>query len=127
MVEQQLPDAELDVMVCLWQKGPSTAREVREALSTQRPMRHATVFTLLKRLESKRLVAREKGPVGKAFVYRALVRPAKTHKRILGDLLDRVFQGSGIALVASLLESRPPTADEIDELENLLKELRRKK
>jgi hypothetical protein len=38
--------------------------------------------------------------------------------------LDRVFAGNGVALVASLLESRPPTEAEIAELERLLKDLR---
>jgi BlaI family penicillinase repressor len=126
MAKRQLPDAELEVMACLWQRGPATAREIRDALHAQRPMVQASVFTLLKRLEVKGLVAREKGPVGKAFVYRAIDKPASTQRHLLGSLVDRVFRGSGIALVASLLESRPPTESEIDDLEKLLAELRQR-
>ncbi len=110
MAEPQLPDAELDVMACLWQGGALTARAVREALAGKRPMAHASVCTLLKRLEDKGLVVRSKGDAGKAFVYQPKTRPGATRRRLLGELIDRLFGGSGVALVSSLLESRPPTS-----------------
>jgi BlaI family transcriptional regulator, penicillinase repressor len=124
MTQHQLPDAELDVMACLWRGGRLTAREVREALAQKRPMAHASVCTLLKRLEDKGLVARSKGSVGKAFVYQAQTQVGATRRRLLGELLDRLFGGSGVALVSSLLESRPPTRAELDELQSLLDGLR---
>jgi len=124
MAQPSLPDAELDLMACLWRLGHATAADLREALHPKRPLAHASLCTLLKRLEAKGLAAREKGPVGKAFVYRPSVKPAGTRRRLLTELLDRVFGGSGVALVASLLESRPPTEAEIDELRRLLENLR---
>ena len=126
MTADDLPVAELDIMTCLWQLGPATAREIRESLSKQRPMAHASVCTLLKRLEDKQLVEREKGPVGKAFIYRAAIAPTKTHRRLLKDMVDRVFSGNSLALVASLLETRPPTEQELEELQQLLDELKQK-
>ncbi len=126
MTDSELPDAELDVMGCLWQDGSLTAREIRESLEDTRPMAHASVCTLLKRLEAKELIKREKAKTGKAFVYSALVRPGKTRRKMVGDLLDRVFGGSGVDLVASLLESRPPTADEVAQLQELLDDLRQR-
>jgi BlaI family transcriptional regulator, penicillinase repressor len=127
MTEAALPDAELDVMVCLWQHGPKTARELREALAATRPMTHASISTLLARLTEKGLVGREKGTVGKAFVFRALVSPNATRRHLVSELLDRVFGGSGLALVSTLLESRRPTASEIEELSDLLEQLRKRK
>jgi BlaI family penicillinase repressor len=127
MNEAALPDAELDVMVCLWQHGPKTARALREALAPTRPMTHASISTLLARLTEKELVGREKGPVGKAFVFRAIVSPNATRRHLVSELLDRVFGGSGLALVSTLLESRRPTAREIDELSDLLEQLRKRK
>lgn len=127
MTDLELPDAELDVMGCLWQLGPQTAREIREALAESRPMAHASVCTLLKRLEGKRLVKRDKAKSGKAFIYTVTVQPTKTRRRMVNDLLDRMFAGSGVDLVASLLESRPPSADEIDRLQKLLNELKSQK
>jgi predicted transcriptional regulator len=127
MTETALPDAELDVMVCLWQHGPKTARELREALAATRPMTHASISTLLARLAEKGLVGRVKGAVGKAFVFRALVSPNATRRHLVSELLDRVFGGSGLALVSTLLESRRPTAGEIEELSDLLEQLRKRK
>src|SRR5947208_7297302 len=89
--EHDLPNAELDVMRCLWQGQPLTAREVREELGGERPMTHSSVSTLLRRLEAKGFVARDKGDSGKAFFYRAAVPPTRTRRRKVHDLLKRLF------------------------------------
>ncbi|MEX2139109.1 MAG: BlaI/MecI/CopY family transcriptional regulator [Pirellulales bacterium] len=123
---EPLPDAELEIMACLWQSGPLTARQLREKLKAYRPLAHASVCTLLNRLEAKNFVGREKAPVGKAFVYSARVKPTQTYRRLLGSILDRVFAGSGVALVASLFETKAPSLEEIEELEALLRQLRSK-
>lgn len=127
VTEQELPEAELDVMSCLWTVGASTAREIRETLEDRRPMAHASVCTLLSRLEEKGFVSREKAGVGKAFRYRAEIQPTGTARRLLDSLLDRLFGGNGVALVAALLESRPPSADEIEQLDRLLEALKKRR
>jgi BlaI family transcriptional regulator, penicillinase repressor len=119
-----LPDAELEVLACLWQKGEATARDVREAMAGFRPLTHSAVSTLLARLQEKGLVSRRKGPVGKAFLFRAAGRPQRTRGRLVGDLLERVFGGDALAVVSSLFETRPPNAEELDRLQRLLEELR---
>jgi BlaI family penicillinase repressor len=122
--EQTLPDAELEVLACLWHKGEATARDVREAMAGYRRLTHSAVSTLLTRLQAKGLVARRKGPVGKAFLYRAAGQPKRTRRRLVGELLERVFGGDALAVVSSLFETRPPSAEEIDRLQQLLDELR---
>ena len=126
MTEHEIPDAELDVMSCLWPSGSLTAREIRESLKERRPMGHASVCTLLRRLEEKGFVSREKAGTGKAFRYQAEIQPTGTGRRLLNSLLDRVFGGNGVALVTSLLESCPPSSDEIAELQALLDELKQR-
>lgn len=123
MSEERLPDAELEVMACLWQLREATARQLREEMMSYRPMAHTSVVTLLGRLEAKGLVKRAKGPVGKAFVYKPLRRPGKTYRRVIGDVLQRIFGGNGPALVASLFETKPPTPAELAELQQLLDRL----
>ncbi len=127
MTDRKLPPAELDVMSCLWDQDELTARDIRESLELIRPMSHSSVSTLLNRLVDKGLVTRQKGKNGKAFVFSAAAEPASTQGRLVCDLLDRVFAGSGVNLVASLLESRPPTSDELSDLGDLIEELRRQK
>jgi len=121
---QRLPDAELDVLACLWRRGKATAREVREALARYRPMAHGSVATLLGRLRAKELVTRQKGPVGKAFIYKPTRRPGPGYRRAVGDLLQRIFGGNSMALVASLFETKPPTPGELETLQELLDQFR---
>ena len=126
MAEERLPDAELEVLACLWQLREATARQLREAMTGYRPMAHTSMVTLLGRLEAKGLVKRAKGPVGKAFLYTPMRRPGKTYRRVIGDVLQRIFGGNGPALVASLFETQPPTAAELVELQQLLDRLRKR-
>lgn len=122
-----IPDAELEILAVLWHRGESTVREVREAISEQRPMTHGAALTLFGRLEDKGLIARTDRKVGKAHIYEARVLPDPTYRRKVRDLVERLFSGSSVALVSSLFETRPPTDSEIHELQGLLDNLRRSK
>jgi BlaI family transcriptional regulator, penicillinase repressor len=127
MAERRLPDAELEVLTCLHRRGEATARDIREALWDQRPMAHGSVLTLLGRLERRGLVARKKGPSGKAFVYMPTGRQTAALRPVMRRLVDRVFAGSPVDLVASLFETRPPTPQELDAIQRLVRDLRRKR
>jgi BlaI family penicillinase repressor len=123
--DPKIPEAEADVLAALFDAEEATARNLREALAKKRPMAHGTVVTLLRRLETRGLVKRRKADQGKAFVY----QPTKGHARTFGpgasSLVQRAFGGRPAALVASLFETRPPSAQEIDELEALVDRLRK--
>lgn len=125
--DPRIPDAEGDVLAALFAAEEATARTLRENLGRKRPMAHGTVVTLLRRLEARGLVKRRKADQGKAFVY----SPAKGHARSFGpsatSLVQRAFGGRPAALVASLFETRPPSNEEIDELEALVEQLRSNK
>jgi BlaI family transcriptional regulator, penicillinase repressor len=127
MADRRLPDAELEVLSCLHRRGEATARDIREALWDQRPMAHGSVLTLLGRLERRGLVTRKKGPSGKAFVYMPTGRTTATMRPVMKRLVDRVFAGSPVDLVASLFETRPPTQQELDQIQRLVRDLRRKR
>ena len=125
-VVERLPNAELEVLAALWQKGEATAAEIRDHLAHRRPMAHGSVLTLLKRLSAKHLVSRKKASKGKAFVYRATRQPDAICRRILNDLADRVFGGSRVAMIASLLDTHAPSEEELNELRELLEKLRKR-
>lgn len=127
MPERRVPDAELEVLTCLHRRGEATARDIREALWDQRPMAHGSVLTLLGRLDRRGLVGRKKGPSGKAFVYMPTRRRTAALRPVLRRLVDRVFAGSPVDLVASLFETRPPTPEELDALQRLVRDLRRQR
>ena len=119
------PDAELEVLACLWQLGEATARQIREMMHDYRPMAHGSVLTLLGRLKDKGLVEREKGPTGKAFIYKSTHQAKAGYRRVVKDLHKRIFGGNTIALVTSLFETEPPTQNELKKLRQLLNELQR--
>jgi BlaI family transcriptional regulator, penicillinase repressor len=119
----EIPEAELEVLACLWNAEPLTAGEIREQLQAYRPMAHGSVLTLLNRLSGKNLVMREKSGNGKSFAYRPVQKPAPVYRRILGKLRQRIFGGSSVAMVASLLENRTTTPEELIELKALLEKI----
>lgn len=112
---------ELEVLRILWDRGPSTVREVLEVLSKERA--YTSVMSLLNVMFEKGLVTR--ASEGRAFRYTATHQPGHTEGSILGDLLHRVFSGSPTALVARLLEQAQPSEEELDEIRRLITQHKR--
>lgn len=121
-----LPDAELEVLSCLWRKGEATAKDVRAMMAGYRPMTQGAMVTLMKRLQARGAVTRKKAEHGKAFVYIPAHGPGPTHRGILRRLVDRVFHGNGVAMVSRLLETRVPSHEDLQRLQALLDDLRAK-
>lgn len=121
---ERLPGAELEVLACLSHIGQATARQIRETMGTYRPMTHGSMVTLLKRLEAKGFVTHAKGDVGKAFVYRPTKSARPMHRRIIRDVVHRIFGGNGVEMVSTLFDSKPPTSRELNDLQDLLDQLR---
>jgi len=69
---------------------------------------------------------RRKGPVGKAFLYKPTRRPGSTYRRVVADVVQRVFGGDGVSLVASLFESHDMQPEQVEELQKLLDGLRKR-
>lgn len=123
---ERVPDAELEVLAFVQREGEATAREVREGIADYRPLAHSSVVTLLGRLEERGLLVKRKADRGKAFVYRPTRERDTTVRPVLRRLVERVYAGDSVALVASLFETKPPNEREIDELERMVEELRRR-
>ncbi|MBZ5496061.1 MAG: BlaI/MecI/CopY family transcriptional regulator [Acidobacteriia bacterium] len=126
MSGKNVPTAELEVLACLQRLEQATAREIRESMQQYRPMAHGSVVNLLKRLEAKSLVTRKKGHVGKAFIYSTTQAAGSIYRNLLSRLLNRVFGGDSLSLVASLFETKPPDPEQLAKLEKLLSDLRAK-
>src|SRR5688572_18850631 len=124
--DDNLPEAELDVIAFLWRKGPATARQVREGLADRRPMTDGATVTLLKRLEDKRLLTRGKRR-GSPYAFTPASKPQPTYRRLVRNLADRLFGGDAAQLVVSLFEGRPPTTEELDRIERAIESLKSKK
>ena len=125
--EQLLPEAELEVLAVLHARGEADARGIREALAGYRPMTHASVLTLLGRLEEKELVTRRKAPVGKAFLYSAARSPRPLYRTLLRRVVRRIFSNDPARLVASLFDARPPTSEELRQIRELVELMEKKR
>src|SRR5262245_4501811 len=105
---KELPNlgpAELDILRTLWERGASTAREIRQALESQRPLAHASVATILHRLHQKGLVEYRKADKGKAFVYEARHEAGQVQSSAVRKFVRRIFGGDAVSLVSALVES----------------------
>jgi BlaI family transcriptional regulator, penicillinase repressor len=111
-------DAELAILRVLWDKGPSTVRQVHEVLSSSRSLAYTTSLKTLQIMTEKSLVTREE--VGRQHVYRAKYHERDTQRRLVGDLLDRAFGGSLPNLVMQALASQPATPEDLREIRRLL-------
>lgn len=117
--------AELDVLQIIWEHGPCTVREVMNLLKPKRRRAYTSVMSLMGVMAEKGLL--EQKPKGRAFVYSAKATRKKTRARMLGDLLNRAFDGSANALVAHLLEQAEPSRQELDEINKTISDFLRRK
>ena len=123
---EKIPDAERDVLVCLNRLKKATVKEIREELTSVRKLEVSSVLTLLKRLEAKKLVTKRKATTGKAFVFRPTAASKKACGHLMKDLFQHVFAGDTMAFMSSFFETRKPTESEIEQLQELLDDLREK-
>lgn len=109
--------AEVEILGILFDRGPSTVREVHERLGADRSVGYTGVLKLLQNMHAKGLVRRDQN--GQAHVYEAR-EPARMKRQLLGDLVSRVFAGSASQLVLHLLEDEKASPEEIEEIRQML-------
>jgi BlaI family transcriptional regulator, penicillinase repressor len=121
----QKPTAsELEILRVLWARGPSTVREVHEALSEKKDLGYTTVLKLLQIMTAKGTVRRDEGQ--RAHVYQACQPATETKRQLVGDVLQRVFEGSASELMIHALEGRRTSRKELEQLRRLLDEYERR-
>jgi len=121
----QKPTAsELEILHILWARGPSTVREVHEALREKKSLGYTTVLKLLQIMTAKGTVRRNEDQ--RAHVYEACQPATETKRQLVGDVLQRVFEGSASELMIHALKGRRTSKKELEELRRLLDEYERK-
>ena len=118
-------EAELALLRVLWARGPSTVREVHDALAASRSVAYTTTLKTLQVMTEKGLTTREthRGQ----HLYRPRHAEEETQRRLLVDLLDRAFGGSTTKLIVQALASRRASREELQEIRRLLAEQTRSK
>jgi len=116
--------SELEILHVLWERGPSTVREVHEALQEKRPIGYTSVLKLMQIMTAKGTVRRNEEQ--RAHVYAAVQPQEKTKRDFALDMLQRVFDGSASELMMHALAGRRASKEEIEEMRRLLNEHERK-
>lgn len=118
-VSKHPTELELEVLHVLWDGGPKSGHEIRDQLEPGRKLTYQSVMTILGIMEEKKFVSRKKS--GGRYTYRASVTRNATSKKMLRDVVKRLFRGSSHAAMIGLLQSSELDADQISELKQLIK------
>ncbi len=118
----RISDAEHTVMEVLWDESPLSAQDVSERIGDDRAWSANTVKTLLGRLLAKNIIAHQED--GRRYLYRPLVERGDYVEGESRRLMDRLFGGKLTPLVAHLAERDALTAQDIAEIEALLREIK---
>lgn len=124
MAKRDLPkptEAELAILRVLWNRGPSTVREVTQALQDERGTGYTTALKLMQIMTDKGLVRRNDSQ--RTHIYEAVAPAEQTQKQLVSDLLERAFGGSARKLVMQALSSRKASKEDLAEIRKLLDEM----
>lgn len=114
----QPTDVELQILGVLWQRGPSSVRQVHEALAHQRETGYSTTLKMLQVMRGKGLVVRDDSV--RPQLYRAAETQAQTQLKMLDELMQKAFGGSASNLVMRMLSADRISADELAEMQRLI-------
>jgi len=120
-----LPKSELEIARIVWELGEATVRQVEEALPDERGLDFWTVQTYLRRLKTKGYLKTRRE--GRTNVYSPRISPDRVVGEMVGDFLNRVFDGEALPLFQHLIQDRGLSDEEIDGLQQTLDELKRQK
>ncbi len=116
-------ETELAILRVLWERGPSTVRDVHEVLARQKPTGYTTALKMLQVMTAKGLVLRDDAQ--RTHVYRARASEEQTQRQLVGELLRRAFGGSAKTLVMRALEAKAASPGELAEVRRLVEQLER--
>jgi predicted transcriptional regulator len=112
-------DFELSVLQVLWKQGPSTVRQVYEALGSKGA--YTTVLTIMKIMTEKGLIKPDKSRT--TYVYTVTAPAEKIKKQLVTDLIDRAFSGAAQELVMQALASAPASKEDLKAIRKLIAKL----
>ena len=112
---------ELEILRILWEMEPCPVRDIHARLSEAKGTNYSTTVKMLSVMLHKGLVTRNEQAT--PHLYRAAITRHKAAKKFLGELVEKVYDGSVMSLVLQALSSGKVSKDEIDEVRKLLDEM----
>ena len=124
MADLHLTQRELDIMSVLWDLGEATVTEVRDRVDPD--LAYTSVSSMVRTLELKGYVSHRRGE-GKTHVYFPVIEAETAGESVLGRVLDKIYGGSPIKLLAQLVEQRRLSETELTRMRALLRKPGKKK
>ena len=118
MTDLHLTQRELDIMSVLWELGEATVTEVRDRVDPD--LAYTSISSMIRTLEIKGYVSHRRGE-GKTHVYFPVIDPETAGESALGRVLDKIYGGSPIKLLAHLMDHHRLSAKELARMRDLLK------
>jgi predicted transcriptional regulator len=116
-------EGELEILQVLWDKGKATVREVHETFAAYKDSGYTTTLKLMQIMHEKGLVTRDDS--SKTHIYQANVSKEHTQQQLVGKMINSLFSGSSTQLVMQALGNQTPSAAELDEIQQLLNNLKK--
>ena len=115
--------AELELLRTLWRLGPSSVKQVHEAMQAERPeLAYANVLRLMQIMHGKGLLKRDESQ--RSHVYAAAQQQGSMQTKLLDDFIHKAFSGSGRDLVMAALRGGRVSDAEREEIQRFLEETR---
>ena len=124
MSELHLTQRELDIMSALWALGEATVYEVRDRVDPS--LAYTSISSMIRTLEMKGYVSHRRGE-GKTHVYFPIIEPEHAGETVLSRVLDKIYGGSPIKLLAHLVDQRRLSEKELGRMRELLKKSGKKR
>ncbi|NIP27883.1 MAG: BlaI/MecI/CopY family transcriptional regulator [Phycisphaerae bacterium] len=121
--EIRLGRLEMQIMNVVWDKGQATVHDVKDVISRGRKPAYSTILTMMRKLEAKGYLSHDVDE--RTYVYRATISRQTVRQGVIGDLLDRLFEGSPLLLLNSLVEQNRISEEELREIRKLISKRRR--
>ena len=122
---QMVTDRELEIMKILWAREKASVREVQDDLNRETgPVAYSTVQTLLNIMEDKKGLVRHVVE-GRTFIYFPKKSAERTIRELTRRFVDRVFDGALDRVMVALLDSKPPTPEDLERLRAMIDEAQR--
>ncbi|HEX7595007.1 MAG TPA: BlaI/MecI/CopY family transcriptional regulator [Gemmatimonadaceae bacterium] len=124
MKDLHLTKRELDIMGVLWDRGEATVTEVRDRVDPD--LAYTSISSMIRTLEMKGYVSHRRGQ-GKTHVYFPVIEPEKAGASALGRVLDKIYGGSPIKLLAHLMDQHKVSDKELARMRDLLKRAKKRR
>ncbi len=111
-------------MKIVWSRGEATVRDVYEELLTRRKIAYTTVMTVMKTLEQKGYLTAQQQD--RAYLYTPTEPREKVIRNMVGEFLDRVFNGSAQPLVVHLVKDRRLSEEDLRKIGSLMRKENKK-